>query len=164
MCKRMGTAGLLSFFLFLQIYRENIWFYIRRTNGRFSQLSSHRLRKFPTIPSLLKVCFFFLFKYQECMLGPSWCGSVDWASACEPKGCWFDSQSGHMPVLRARSPVGGAQEATTHWCFSPLLSFSCPLSLKINKYNLYKRKRMYVGFLKWFSGHNAIFIFILLVS
>ena len=25
-----------------------------------------------------------------------------------------DSQSGHMPVLWARSPVGGAGEATTH--------------------------------------------------
>ena len=25
---------------------------------------------------------------------------------CEPKGCWFNSQSGHMPGLRARSPLG----------------------------------------------------------
>ena len=25
----------------------------------------------------------------------------------------IDSQSGHMPELQARSPVGGAQEATT---------------------------------------------------
>ena len=24
-----------------------------------------------------------------------WCGSVDWALACEPKACWVDSQSGH---------------------------------------------------------------------
>ena len=30
------------------------------------------------------------------------------------KGCWFDSQSGHMPGLQARSPAGGAQEAATH--------------------------------------------------
>ena len=29
---------------------------------------------------------------------------VDW----EAKGSWFDSQSGHMPGLWARSPVGGA--------------------------------------------------------
>ena len=27
-----------------------------------------------------------------------------------------------MPGLRARSPVGGVREATTHWCFSPSLS------------------------------------------
>ena len=41
-----------------------------------------------------------------------WCGSGDWAPACEPKGHQFNSQSGHMPVLWARSPVGGMQEAT----------------------------------------------------
>ena len=35
------------------------------------------------------------------------------ASACELKYHWFDSQSGHMPVLGARSPIGGVQEATT---------------------------------------------------
>ena len=43
---------------------------------------------------------------------PGWCGSVDRAPACELKGHWFDSQSGHMPGLRARSPVGGVREAT----------------------------------------------------
>ena len=62
--------------------------------------------------------------------GPGWCGSMDWAPACEPKGCWFDSRSGHIPGLQATSPVGGTQKATTHWPFSlPHL----PLSLKINK-------------------------------
>ena len=54
---------------------------------------------------------------KNCVNGPSWCSSVDWAQACERKGCWFNSQSGHMPGLQARSPVGGMQEATTHWCF-----------------------------------------------
>ena len=33
---------------------------------------------------------------------------------CEQKGCRFNTQSGHMPGLRARFPAGGAQEATTH--------------------------------------------------
>ena len=32
----------------------------------------------------------------------------------EPKGRWFDSQSGHMPGLQARTLVAGAREATTH--------------------------------------------------
>ena len=65
---------------------------------------------------------------------PRWCGSVDWVPACEPKGCWFNSQTGHMPGLQTRSPVGGTQEATTHWCFSPSLSPSLPFSKKkINK-------------------------------
>ena len=58
---------------------------------------------------------------------PGWCGSVDWVPACEPKGHWINSQSGRMPVLQARSPVGDVQEAT-HWCFSPSLSPSLPLS------------------------------------
>ena len=49
------------------------------------------------------------------------------ALAWESKGCWFDSQSGHVPELRARSPVGGTWETTTHWCISPLLSSSLPL-------------------------------------
>ena len=31
---------------------------------------------------------------------------------CEVKGHWFDSQSGHMPELQARSPVDGMKEAT----------------------------------------------------
>ena len=48
------------------------------------------------------------------------------------KGHWFNSQSGHMPGLWARSSVGGTREATTHWCFPPSLSPSF-LSLKLNK-------------------------------
>ena len=51
-------------------------------------------------------------------LSPGWCGSVDWAPACEPSGCQFDSQSGHMPGLLARSPAGGLWEGTDR-CFSP---------------------------------------------
>ena len=39
---------------------------------------------------------------------------------------------GHMPGLQVRSPVGGAQEATTH-CFSPCISPSLPLFLRVNK-------------------------------
>ena len=57
--------------------------------------------------------FISLFPYSYCFLcsrsfsSPGWCGSVDWALlACEPKGRQFDSQSGHMPGLQARLPVG----------------------------------------------------------
>ena len=52
-------------------------------------------------------------KYQ---LSPGLCGSVGWVPACELKGCWFNSQSGHMPGLRARSPVRHMREAA-NWCF-----------------------------------------------
>ena len=55
---------------------------------------------------------------------------IEWVPACEPKGCRFNSQSGHMPELWARSPVGGVQEAT-YRCFSP--SFSLPSPLSKNK-------------------------------
>ena len=55
-----------------------------------------------------------------------WWGSVDWVLACKARGCQFDSQSGHMPGLWARSLVGGTHKATTHWCFSPSLSSSLP--------------------------------------
>ena len=61
-----------------------------------------------------------------------WCGSVDWAPVCELKGFWFDSQLGHMTGLWATFPVGGMWEATA-WSFSPSLSPSLHLSLKINK-------------------------------
>ena len=51
-----------------------------------------------------EVLFFQLKNFSCC----GW-GTVAWVSACQPKGRWFDSQSGHMPGLRARSPVGGAR-------------------------------------------------------
>ena len=72
----------------------------------------------------------FIFKIY---FSPGLCGSVDWALAWEPEGFWLNFQSGHMPGLQARSPVGGTWEATTQWCFSPSVSPSFTLSLKINK-------------------------------
>ena len=35
--------------------------------------------------------------------GPGWYSSVLWAWDCEPKHCWFDSQSGYMPGCRTGS-------------------------------------------------------------
>ena len=64
------------------------------------------------------------------------CGSVGWSIILQTKSHWFDSQSGHMPGLWARSPVGGMQEAND-WCFSSSLSLSISISLKI-KINLQK--------------------------
>ena len=48
---------------------------------------------------------------------PGWCDSVGRALSHQPKGCWSESQSGHVPELWARSLVGGVQEATNP-CFS----------------------------------------------
>ena len=52
--------------------------------------------------------------------------------SCKLKGHQFDSLSGHMPELQARSPVGGVREATnrcfSHQCFSPSSSLLSSLS------------------------------------
>ena len=69
--------------------------------------------------------------------------AVGWASSCRPKVHWIDSPAGHMPGLQARSPVGGVQErqqinvSFAHQCFSPSLSPSFPLSLKISKNKIF---------------------------
>ena len=61
-------------------------------------------------------------------LSPGWCDTVDWALACEPKGRQFDSQSGHMPGLHARSPSKGCARGNHTLmflsCHSPSLPFS----------------------------------------
>ena len=71
---------------------------------------------------------------------------------CKPKDCWFKSQSGHMPGLQARSPVGATWAATTHWCVSPSFSSSLPLSLKRNKENLLKNLKKII-FVLWDLKH-----------
>ena len=88
----------------------------------------------PSWPEVLKYnSIKFYTKPKNVKGSPDWCGSVDWVLACKPKGCWFNSHSGHMPGLQARSTIGGMQEATTHWCVCPSLSLSLPLCVKINK-------------------------------
>ena len=47
---------------------------------------------------------------------PGWSGSVAWAPAYKPKGCWFNSYSEHMLGVWPRSPVGGVWEETD-WYF-----------------------------------------------
>ena len=80
-----------------------------------------------------RICLLIDIYYQDRTQCPGWCVSVHWVPACEPKGWWFDSHSGHVPGLWSRSPVGGMWETTTHWCFS--LSFSLPSPLSKNKIN-----------------------------
>ena len=72
-------------------------------------LSSSGLRQRPSRRK--NVC-----PHKKLYRGPGWGSSVDWALDCKSKGQGLDFQSGHMPGLRARSPVGGAWVATTHWC------------------------------------------------
>ena len=78
---------------------------------------------------------------QHQKIGPGHCGSVGWASAHKrKKGHWFNSQSGHMLRLWARSAAGGlweAADAADGWLSLTSvflsLSFSLPSPLSNNK-------------------------------
>ena len=59
---------------------------------------------------------------------PDWYGSVGWASSHKLKDHQWDSPSGHMPGLKARSLVVGVLGA---WERQPTLMFSSSLSLSI---------------------------------
>ena len=78
--------------------------------------------------------------------GPGRRGSVDWVPVGKLKGRRFDSQSGHMPGLWARSAVGGLREAAdlcvshTSMFLSLSFSFSTPLS-KNKKIKSQKKKK-----------------------
>ena len=76
---------------------------------------------------------FLLLHFREIKLlvYPGWCGPVDWAPACIPECHRFDSQSGHMPALWARSQLEMCQRqpinvSLTYGClplfFSPFPS------------------------------------------
>ena len=69
---------------------------------------------------------------RESTSSPGWCGSVDWVLACKPKGSRFNSQSGHMPGLWARSPVGRHARGN-HTLIFLSLSFSLSSPLIKNK-------------------------------
>ena len=64
--------------------------------------------------------------YNIYYIPPGWCGSVDWALACEPKGRWFNPQSGHMPGLQPRSPVNRLRQPMM---FLSHINVSLPLFL-----------------------------------
>ena len=87
-------------------------------------------------------------------LGP-WLVWLSGLSAqCEPKCCRFDSQSGHMPRLWARSPVWGCVRGN-HTLMSLSLSPSLPLSLKMDGWNLLKKKNLEIV---WLGGPSSRFI------
>ena len=64
------------------------------------------------------------------------CGSVDWVPTCEPKGCWFNTQSrAHAWVVGQVPSRGCARGNHTLMFFSSCLPPSLPLSK--NKQNLF---------------------------
>ena len=58
---------------------------------------------------------------------------IEHQPAYEPKGRRFDSQSGHIPGLQARLPVGGVRKRGNHTLMFLSLSFSLPSPLSKNK-------------------------------
>lgn len=72
---------------------------------------------------------------------PWLCGLVGWGSSHASKGCWFDSWSGHLPMLQAWSMAGIVQKAADEY-FSlslPQKSIKC-LFLKISRTELNLQK------------------------
>ena len=90
---------------------------------------------------------YVIFTQTNKKICPGWYGSVDCVPACELKGHWLNSQSGHMPGFWAGSPLGSVWEAT-HWCIcskSMFLSLSSPLSKNIQIKSLKKHKtKLYI--------------------
>ena len=84
------------------ILRMRVWSLVRAGRG-----GNWLMFFFPPTPSSVKSTNIS----SDLKNSPGWCGSVDWVPACEPRGCQFDSKSGHRPVLWARSPVGVVREA-----------------------------------------------------
>ena len=83
--------------------------------------------------AFLKVLSFFslrLFTTKEDFLKKSsgWCGSVGWVSSHKPKGHQFNSWSGHLPGLWARSPIGAHARGRQSMCLSLSFSLCSPLS------------------------------------
>ena len=70
--------------------------------------------------------------------GPALAGVVQ-STGLRTKAHWFDSQSGHMPGLQARSPLGGVPKTPdqcffhTSVCLSLSFSLPSPLKIKIKK-------------------------------
>ena len=109
-----------DFFKTLMMKSHSLTFYI--DNFKKASLSEHALLillplhltelKYWENPVFLnpqwRSMWSMIFNYvtEKKGLSPSWCGSVDWTPACEPKGCLFHSQAGHLPGFRARPLVG----------------------------------------------------------
>ena len=102
--RRMGTSQNR---LFSEV-SYSCSFYVPLPGSRSSQVAGGFLISY--IRSLVKChlqkCLFKLSHLK--WFSPGWYGSMDWVPACKSEGCRFNSQSGRMAGLRARSPVGDA--------------------------------------------------------
>ena len=91
-----------------------------------------------TLYEVLPVCpAFYVIHMKILKIGPGQCASVGWMSSLKAKCRRFNFQSGHVPGLRVRSPVGACTEGNQSMFLSHpdvSLPFSLPPPLsKINK-------------------------------
>ena len=121
LCSQLWFPGVFFFFFFFFPITV-VWYWI---GYRIKEMKLYLHLRSEALSNLLT-----LLNYKKGRVGSGWCSSVDWVPDGEPKGCWFDSQPGHMPGLWARSLAQGAWEATTHWCSHPCLLLPLP-SVKI---------------------------------
>ena len=87
---------------------------------------------------------------------PGWCGSVDSMPACEPKGHWFNSWSGQVPGLQARSPLGGVWEETSHSISHISMFLSLFFSLPSSPSKKWINKMLKKIFLKGYIHQNIL--------
>ena len=104
-CCRSNVMPPGSFSMQLEKYP---WVSLWNCSSELSSLDTN------TINSLLK-------------LGTALAGVAQWIEHW-PANQKVDGSIPTLPGLWVRSPVGDLWEATSHWCFSPSLSFSLPLS------------------------------------
>ena len=81
--------------------KQMTWIHLKFHNlvSDFGQVT---LPRQPRFCCLMYFQNFFGESNKIMYISSGWCGSVDWIPACEPKGHWFDSQSGYMPGLQTK--------------------------------------------------------------
>ena len=67
--------------------------------------------------------------------GPGQVAQLVRTLSCTPKGCGFDSQSGHIPGLWIRTPAGGYLEAINQWFSHTDVSLPLSLPSSLSKIN-----------------------------
>ena len=93
--KIVNLLKTLRFFVFVSVYVFNVW----AQDNSFSSAAQRRQKAGQ--PWKVRLSF-----RHEGELRPDWCGPVGWAASHKVRGRWFDSQSGHVPGLWVRCPVG----------------------------------------------------------
>ena len=77
------------------------------TGNRTGDPLVHRPTLNPLSYTSQGINYILIYLFLKTKASPDGYGLVGWMLSCKLKGCRFDSRSGHMSGLWARSPVGG---------------------------------------------------------